>query len=510
MSPLFAHLTEPLEYAQRFCTRYAALALTHESQQLANELVRTTCDLTGCELSQLYLLDATQKRLELTSQSLHGVVQPNTPDEAPADFSGEQLLHYSLHHNRILDIDDLNGCVYETRFLPDSLCGWQTLLCLPVVDPQERVAGLLICASSHRQALGLFMDSLRMLSLFVAAQLQLLRRSSAPRGPDPLPTQGKPIEVAYGLIGNSTAMQRTRALISRVLHSRHTVLLTGETGTGKEVVSRAIHEYGARRSKPFVVQNCAAFPESLLESELFGYRKGAFTGADRDRAGLFDTADGGTLMLDEIGDMPLFLQAKLLRVLQEGEIRPLGSNVTRKVDVRIIAATHQNLPSLIAEGRFREDLYYRLAQFPIELPSLRQRGADVAELARHFADQACHFLERDPLRWSDAVLDLLSGYGFPGNVRELKGMVERAVLLCDGGWLLPEHFTIADKSEPHASDLNLREQLQAFERGVLLDCLHKSGGNRTLAARRLGLARRTLLYRMAHLDINPSPSRAEV
>ena len=245
-------------------------------------------------------------------------------------------------------------------------------------------------------------------------------------------------------------MRQTYSLISKVLHSPYTVLLRGETGTGKEVVARAIHDCGPRRSQAFIVQNCAAFPENLLESELFGYRKGAFTGADRDRAGLFDAANGGTLLLDEIGDMPLSLQAKILRVLQEGEIRPLGSNDTHKIDVRIIAATHRDLSTLVSEGKFREDLYYRLAQFPIELPALRQREGDILELAQHFAEKTCTYLQRDPVRWSSAALEHLSGYTFPGNVRELKALVERAVLLCEGGELLAEHFSL--RMEPMPED----------------------------------------------------------
>jgi sigma-54-dependent transcriptional regulator len=209
------------------------------------------------------------------------------------------------------------------------------------------------------------------------------------------------------------------------------------------------------------------------------------------------------LLLDEIGDMPLSLQAKLLRVLQEGEIRPLGSNDTHKIDVRIIAATHRDLSVLVSEGKFREDLYYRLAQFPIELPALRHRESDILELARHFAEKACSFLQRDPVRWSDAALEHLSGYNFPGNVRELKGLVERAVLLCEGGELLDEHFSL--RMEAMADDnsgLNLRERLEKVERSLLLDCLRKNDGNQTLAARELGLPRRTLLYRLGRLNIN--------
>ena len=200
--------------------------------------------------------------------------------------------------------------------------------------------------------------------------------------------------------------------------------------------------------------------------------------------------------------MPLSLQAKLLRVLQEGEIRPLGCNDTHTIDVRIIAATHCDLDVLVSEGKFREDLYYRLAQFPIELPPLREREGDIPELARHFADKACAFLQRDAIDWSQAALDHLSSYAFPGNVRELKGLVERAVLLCEGGELLAEHFALRLDALLDNNDVSLRERLEQIERSLLLDCLRKNDGNQTLAARQLGLPRRTLLYRLGRLNIN--------
>ena len=191
-----------------------------------------------------------------------------------------------------------------------------------------------------------------------------------------------------------------------------------------------------------------------------------------------------------------------MRVLQEGEVRPLGSTRTHKVDVRIVAATHQDLHKRVEQGRFREDLYYRLSIFPIELPPLRDRGQDILRLARHFAEKACGFLQRDAVRWSDAALEQLSGYGFPGNVRELKGLVERAVLLCDGGELLPAHFNLRPVDDELDSTLNLRERLERVERNLLVDCLRKNRGNQSQAARELGLPRRTLLYRMDRLGVN--------
>lgn len=325
------------------------------------------------------------------------------------------------------------------------------------------------------------------------------------------PQQGKPLGrcVSAGtLIGSSPVMRKTYQLINRVVHSPYTVLLLGETGTGKEVVARAIHDSGPRRAQPFIVQNCAAFPEDLLESELFGYRKGAFTGADRDRKGLFDAAHGGTLLLDEIGDMPLALQAKLLRVLQEGEIRPLGCNESHTIDVRIIAATHCDLKQRVSQGRFREDLYYRLAQFPVVLPALRERGRDIYDLATHFAAQTCAFLQRRPVVLADSAMAQLACYAFPGNVRELKGLVERAVLLCDGHELLAEHFALPSELNDESGRLNFRKRMDAMERGLLLDCLRRNAGNQTLAAQELGLARRTLLYRLGRLNINSDEIRA--
>lgn len=501
---MFTQVPQPLVYAEALLAQFASLSRAADGAALLGDFVRGLAELSGCELTQLYLLDATHTCLGMNAECLNGILQPREAASLPADYNGEQLLQFALCQSRVVCLSELSGSLHETSFLPPQAMPWQSLLCVPLVNQQKAVEGLLVCASRRHIDLQGFADSLGQLGSFVLGQLHLLQRLRQPIGDTRLPAKiSVPSASGYGLIGKSSAMRQTYSLISKVLHSPYTVLLRGETGTGKEVVARAIHDCGPRRSQAFIVQNCAAFPENLLESELFGYRKGAFTGADRDRAGLFDAANGGTLLLDEIGDMPLSLQAKLLRVLQEGEIRPLGSNDTHKIDVRIIAATHRDLSVLVSEGKFREDLYYRLAQFPIELPALRQREGDILDLARHFADKACSFLQRDAVCWSDAALDHLSGYAFPGNVRELKGLVERAVLLCEGGELLAEHFSLRMEAMPEdSSGLNLRERLEQVERSLLLDCLRKNDGNQTLAARELGLPRRTLLYRLGRLNIN--------
>ncbi len=499
---MFTHVPQPLVYAEALLAQFASLSGAADGAALLGDFVRGLAELSGCELTQLYLLDATHTCLGMNAECLNGILQPREAASLPADYNGEQLLQFALCQNRVVSLGELSGSLHETSFLPPQATPWRSLLCVPLVNQQKSVEGLLVCASRRHIDLQGFADSLGQLGSFVLGQLHLQQRLRQPTGVTRPAPVSVPSASGYGLIGKSSAMRQTYSLISKVLHSPYTVLLRGETGTGKEVVARAIHDCGPRRSKPFIVQNCAAFPENLLESELFGYRKGAFTGADRDRAGLFDAANGGTLLLDEIGDMPLSLQAKLLRVLQEGEIRPLGSNDTHKIDVRIIAATHRDLSLLVSEGKFREDLYYRLAQFPVELPALRQREGDILDLARHFAEKACSFLQRDAVSWSDAALDHLSGYAFPGNVRELKGLVERAVLLCEGGELLAEHFSLRMDAMPQDHSLNLRERLVQVERSLLLDCLRKNDGNQTLAARELGLPRRTLLYRLGRLNIN--------
>ena len=500
---MFQHISQPLLYAERLLAHYTLLGKSQDAASLFSELAAALVRLTDCQLSQVYLLDDTHTRLQLAAQWLDGRRVAEADCSLSADYADQQLMQYSLCQNRVLAIEDLLSSPFDTSFLPERSPVWRSLLCLPWQDSRGRTQGVLLCAGRRSGSLEHFADSLQSLGSFALTQHQLISRlrggqvdSSRLRSAD------------YGLTGDSPAMRSVYQLIGKVLDNPVSVLLTGETGTGKELVARAIHDHGVRRNKPFVVQNCASLPESLLESELFGYRKGAFSGADRDREGLLDAANGGTLFLDEIGDMPLTLQAKLLRVLQEGEVRPLGSTQTHKVDVRIIAATHRDLLGMARLGQFREDLYYRLANFPIGLPALRERGDDILMLARFFADKACAYLLRDLLRWSPEALKCLRGYAFPGNVRELKGLVERAVLLCEGGELLPEHFnlgTSATTLPPLLADngaLSFRECMEQVERQLLLQSLRRNNGNQTHTAKELGLPRRTLLYRMERLRIS--------
>ena len=302
------------------------------------------------------------------------------------------------------------------------------------------------------------------------------------------------------LVGESPATQALRALIGRVAPSDATVLVRGESGTGKEITARAIHGTSNRAGAPFIAVNCAAIAETLLESELFGYRKGAFTGADTDREGLFEAARGGTVFLDEIGEAGPGVQAKLLRVLEEKRINRVGDPIEREVDVRIVAATNRPLETAIAEKTFREDLYYRLLVFPVDVPPLRDRASDVPLLVDHFLAQYGREGERLPA----ATLVRLQAYGWPGNVRELRNLIERAHILAGDGPIEDEHVLLDVGGVPRPNrprtpgeDLNLDNNARMLIRTALA----RADGNKSLAARMLGITRRTLYSRFKVLGM---------
>ncbi|MCU0303876.1 MAG: sigma-54 dependent transcriptional regulator [Thermoanaerobaculales bacterium] len=306
---------------------------------------------------------------------------------------------------------------------------------------------------------------------------------------------------AASLIGESPVMQRLYRTIAKVAASDATVLVLGESGTGKELVARTLHRSSHRADRSFVAVNCAAIPETLIESELFGHEKGAFTGAHRRRAGKFEEADGGTLFLDEIASMPLPLQATLLRVLQERRITPLGGRGETEVDVRVVAASNRDLPRLVREGQFREDLYYRLNVVPIELPPLRDRRDDVPLLATAFLERAAarHGREVGPL--PRAILHRLVEHGWPGNVRELANAIERLVLLAEDGVLSEGDLPAAVRGGEHVAGTAIRLPAggldwEAMEESLLRQALERSGGNRAAAARLLGLGYKAFLYRL--------------
>ena len=303
------------------------------------------------------------------------------------------------------------------------------------------------------------------------------------------------------IIGLSPAMSAVFETLRKVAATDATVLITGESGTGKELVAKALHYNSPRRSQRLVTVNCAAIPHDLLESELFGHVRGAFTGAVRDKMGKFELASGGTLFLDEIGSMPVQLQAKLLRALQEREIERVGGERTTEVDVRVVAATNRSLPALIAEGAFREDLYYRLNVVPIRLPALRERTGDIPILAKHFL---ARFAGDSRVTVTRAALDAMARYRWPGNVRELENFCERVVLMRSGNSIdeaLVEQHLAALAGDAVPATATLRE----IERAAVVEALRSSGWNQSRAARRLGVPRHILLYRMKKFDIRPEP-----
>jgi two-component system, NtrC family, response regulator AtoC len=314
------------------------------------------------------------------------------------------------------------------------------------------------------------------------------------------------------LVGESLLLREVRHVIERVAPTTATVLISGESGTGKEIVARSLHRASAVRGGPFVKVNCAAIPEGLLESELFGYEKGAFTGANARKPGKFELADGGTLFLDEIGEMPLAAQPKLLRAIQEGRFYRVGGTETVHVTVRLVAATNRDLRAEVNAGRFREDLFYRLHVVPIDLPPLRDRSEDIPVLARRFLERFARKLQRPVTGIDPAAMDALRAHGWPGNIRELENAIERATLMCDGTTLLPrdlppelgEHAAAGSATASGATPLRerIRAATQRIERDAILEALRLTDGNVTRAAKELGLSRRGLQLKMKELEID--------
>ncbi|MDD9179295.1 MULTISPECIES: sigma-54 interaction domain-containing protein [Aliivibrio] len=385
---------------------------------------------------------------------------------------------------------------------------------MPLRNAQGRVSGVLMfyfsrftCyQKSDRQTINT-LNSLAIdrLAFALKNQHHSLEEKLSPQ------SQSAHIPSDLNIIGESQAIKNVRLTISKALHINRNVLVTGETGSGKELIAKAIHQFGNRRNEPYVVQNCASIPEHLLESELFGYQKGAFTGADRDYIGLIRSADKGILFLDEIGDMPSSLQAKLLRVLEEKKVRPLGSTTLYDVDVKVISATHQALLNKIEQGEFRQDLYFRLAQFPIALPPLREREKDIALLGRFFAEHYAKEQHQTSPTLSKGFIDSLSNYSFPGNVRELKNIIERCCMEAPNSKQLDKEIItqvlngimiIAPKKEEPLLMGSLSEQIEQFEKNVLMQYLEKHQGHLQTVANRLELSKGSLDYRLRKFNLS--------
>jgi two-component system, NtrC family, response regulator PilR len=315
------------------------------------------------------------------------------------------------------------------------------------------------------------------------------------------------------LLGSSAVMEQLREMIARVARSQAPVHICGESGTGKELVARMIHESGPRHGGAFVAVNCGAIPTELMESELFGHKRGSFTGAVADKKGLVQSAEGGTLFLDEVADLPLHMQVKLLRVVQEKTVRPVGEAREETVDVRILSATHKNLADLVAQGLFREDLFYRINVIELRVPALRERSSDIGEIAEAILERLAHRANGASTQISEPAMRLLEAYPFPGNVRELENVLERAITLSTDGIIAPEHIRlrVADRSAgaeaptpavaPIVGERALGTQLESIERDAIRKALEKTRYNKTAAAKLLGMSFRALRYRIKKLGI---------
>ena len=389
--------------------------------------------------------------------------------------------------------------------------GWN-LVAVPVLA-RGRCVGVLCAYFRHRDPTG-FGERLGVLDVVAGLIGKALRSDDAHPGGDPAITEAPSLEVAAtqfeyaNMIGESSVMRQIYEQVSQVARTNATALLRGESGTGKELVARAIHQNSPRASQPFIKVNCAALPESLFESELFGHERGAFTGAHARKKGRFELAQGGSLFLDEIGELPMTTQAKLLRVLQFREFERLGGTETLRPDVRIVAATNVDIERAVVAGTFREDLYYRINIFTITLPPLRDRPQDIPALAEYFMRKFTAEHQRKIGRISSAAMELLCRQAFPGNVRELENVIERAVVVCKGSVVqesdLPESFRVASIGK---EKLTLVEAVERLERQLIEEALEAEAGSLVGAARSLGTTERVVRYKVGKLGIVPARYR---
>jgi sigma-54 dependent transcriptional regulator len=525
-----------LEAAAELFALVSGMAAERNRARLAKKCLDAACRIAGANAGLVYALDRTGQHLVPVAGQPHAIVAAS-PRSLPLYINHEPDMSdprtWCAFTGRAVVIDNVptmhgfDGHAIRER---DRDGGIETgsLIACPLRSNGERTVGVLelcdLCDEENGRLSGTMLEKMvPMLQAFayqaavIIATNQLIERNEellaelAENNRD-LRTENRrlrqdavtAVSTATGVATRSPAMEKVLNLVGKVADSTLPVLLLGETGTGKEVIARLLHAAGPRRNGPFVAQNCAALPGHLLESELFGYRKGAFTGALQDKKGLFEVAADGTLFLDEIGDMPPELQTKLLRVLQDGDVRPLGATQGRKSDARILAATNVDLRARVARGAFREDLFYRIAVFPIALPPLRERREDIVPLGEHFLASSTDAHAKEIRGLTKAAANALERYAFPGNVRELKNVIERAVILCPPGRMidlaeLPGEIveglggaTTRTVAEGRAKPDRLRATMRHHEAVAIMEALTANNGNRTRAAAALGVSRRAL------------------
>jgi sigma-54-dependent transcriptional regulator len=528
------------------------LASERDIDCLFNKIVEFACKLTGSEVGRIFILDKSKRFLH-QSVSQNRQLETEKSGIRPVELfrdgrrNMQDVSAYCAFTGKVLNIADIyqfSGFDFQNYYDYDRVNNYHTssLVAVPFRNHLDETIGVLQL-SNLRQGKNkkptAFPADMENILLAFASQaavtlnnVQLIEQNNRlirlmDNTNRELVAENQHLRERISsskqfsdIIGQSKPMLHVFDLMAKVINTTATVLLTGETGTGKELVATAIHRNGERGKGNFVAQNCATLPENLLEGELFGYRKGAFSGADRDKKGLIEHANGGTLFLDEIGDMPITLQAKLLRVLQEREVRPLGALNNIPVDIRIIAATHHNLQDKIKSGEFREDLYYRLSVFPIELPPLRERKEDIPALIGYFLKQYASQYARDVTYVSPAAMEQIMSYSFPGNIREMRNTLERAVLMCeDHGSILPQHLPQEiQEAQVKRDDIDLalcesgslRSIAGRYEASVICRRLMECGGNQTKTAESLQLSRRALINKIEkyaiHIGVSSSSS----
>jgi len=545
-------MNDALATVEEFISITTSLSTERNIDQLLSMIVASACRITQADTGLIYVLDTTKQFLVVKAVHSRSADPKLYEFESVALFiDGERnLTHlgaYSAFTGKLSNIPN----IYEyTGFGFDDIYAFdrkhkyytQSILAVPLRNHENITIGILQLINridSNTNEIIPFPGSVERIVTAFASQAavaidnaQLTNKNK--RLIDVLNHSNKQLEAENQqlrkkiksnydftrIVGQGEAMQRVFGLLKKIFDSDATVLLGGQTGTGKELIAQTIH-YNSKRSKgEFVAQNCAALPENLLESELFGFKKGAFSGANSDKMGLIELSHGGTLFLDEIGDMPVTLQAKLLRVLQEKEVRPLGALTPKKIDIRVVAATHCDLLKKIEAGEFREDLYYRLSVFPINLPPLSARKEDMPSLLQHFLKLFSEQYSKNISGYSPKSLDILIQHEYPGNIRELRNAVERAVLLCeDGGNILEEHLpekmqevasrmdmkdkcteTVIPDSVLAAND-GLKDAIDNFEASIVRNKLSECSWNQTQAAEKLKIGRRTLIEKMRRYNI---------
>ncbi len=535
---------KPVKALEEFIKTSISLSTERDINLLLSQILSASRHITHAECGQIYILDYTKRYLNpevyqndlISSESQYLTQIPLYLDNNRNNI--ESICAYSAFSGLLVNIEDIyshTGFDFKEIYQHDRKTGYKTRSCLtiPLYSYTNVTIGILqlqnrrnpdneeieafpsylhdlVSAFSSQAAIALDNSLLIKKNQELINSLNKSNRQLSQENTQLKQKISKQSQFQQTMIGESMAMKQVFNLIDKVLDNDVTVFIKGESGTGKELIAKAIHQHGRRKDKVFIAQNCSALPEALLESELFGYKKGAFSGADKDKEGLIQAADGGTLFLDEIGDMPINLQPKILRVLQEKELRPLGSNITIPVDVRIIAATHKNIEELVKNGEFREDLYYRLHIYPVELPPLRARKEDIPPLLNYYLSKYNEIYHRNILSLSTKALDLLLAYDYSGNIRELSNIIECAVIRSDNQYILPEHLQLDRKNKNHFINTpadkqissGLKAMLGEYEMALIRQELQKFNGNQTHTAKSFGISRRSLIEKINRYQIN--------